>query len=619
MAHIKDVTIGSNTYLIEPRIYAITSGTTSAFTASIDNFELVTGVIVTLKMNAANEANATLKVGTTDTKNIQYKNTNITAGALKANRFYSFIYDGTNWQLIGELDTNNVTQTLTTANNNYPVLFAGTANSSTSTEGVRKHSGLIYNPSTSTLTATNFNGTATKINITASAPTTSSIIGYLAISSGGTSGSRNLLAQQSLYIYDNIDANQKITGVYLNIGQSNNTSGGITLWSARSSYYGNIVPPADINDSNKTWTLPDVSGTIALTNSNITGTAANVTGIVAVTNGGTGSSSTLAAANNLGLMYWGSEGGTNLTSGDDLNSFIDSNIGNYRSATSATSKTLLNAPFNAAGFKFSVLRGYLERYTIQMAWGTSVTPWLRIQNGETNTDGTPKATWSHNDINAGWAKVVYARLTKTINSNSYDTFSSLGNSTQPVYVSSDGAITACTSYADASVASADKLTGLNGRSTIMAWGNQTGTVITCFNSAGGGGWGFRDNNPASGQMSMTIDGTIYIKEGAQDISNAVKSFSVSGQTVTYTNLWGNSGTFTTQDTKNTAGSTNSTSKLFLIGATSQSTNLTTNSYQYTYTNNGLLSSTKLGLNASGTEKFRMEWNSTDLSVDFIFA
>jgi len=102
----------------------------------------------------------------------------------------------------------------------------------------------------------------------------------------------------------------------------------------------------------------------------------------------------------------------------------------------------------------------------------------------------------------------------------------------------------------------------------MTWGNQTGSVITCFATPKGGGWGFRDDNPAAGQVSMTIDGTIYIKEGGVNISDAVKSFSVSGQTVTYTNLWGDTGTFTTQDTKNTTGSTDSTSKLYLIGATS---------------------------------------------------
>ena len=72
------------------------------------------------------------------------------------------------------------------------------------------------------------------------------------------------------------------------------------------------------------------------------------------------------------------------------------------------------------------------------------------------------------------------------------------------------------------------------------------------------------------------------------------------------------------DTKNTAGSTNSASKLYLIGATSQAANPTTNSYQYTYTNNGLLSALKLGLNLNGTEKAHLEWNNTDQSIDFIF-
>lgn len=175
-----------------------------------------------------------------------------------------------------------------------------------------------------------------------------------------------------------------------------------------------------------------------------------------------------------------------------------------------------------------------------------------------------------------------------------------------------------TADANKTVKYANMLTGFSTRAATMTWGNQTGSVITYLSSAGGGGWGFRDNNPASGQLSMTIDGTIYIKEGAQDISAAIKSLSVSGQTVTWTNLWGTTGTITTQDTKNTAGSTNSTSKLYLIGATSQAANPTTNSYQYTYTNNGLLSALKVGLNLNGTEKAHLEWNNTDQSIDFVF-
>ena len=64
----------------------------------------------------------------------------------------------------------------------------------------------------------------------------------------------------------------------------------------------------------------------------------------------------------------------------------------------------------------------------------------------------------------------------------------------------------------------------------------------------------------------------------------IKSFSVSGKTVTFTRGDGTTGTFTTQDndTKNTAGSTNSSSKLFLIGATSQGANPQTYSHDTAY-------------------------------------
>lgn len=66
-------------------------------------------------------------------------------------------------------------------------------------------------------------------------------------------------------------------------------------------------------------------------------------------------------------------------------------------------------------------------------------------------------------------------------------------------------------------------------------------------------------------------------------------------------------------------SSNNTSRLYLVGATSQSTTgVDSYSYQYTYTNNGLLSALKLGLNLNGTEKAHLEWNNTDQSIDFIF-
>lgn len=69
-------------------------------------------------------------------------------------------------------------------------------------------------------------------------------------------------------------------------------------------------------------------------------------------------------------------------------------------------------------------------------------------------------------------------------------------------------------------------------------------------------------------------------------ANAITGLSVSGRTITYTKGDGSTGTITTQDnntdTKNTAGSTDSSSKLFIIGATSQASNPQTYSHDTAY-------------------------------------
>jgi hypothetical protein len=56
-------------------------------------------------------------------------------------------------------DTNNaVTQTATSTNANYEVLFSATADNTTRTEGARKYSNLTFNPSTGNLNTTKING-----------------------------------------------------------------------------------------------------------------------------------------------------------------------------------------------------------------------------------------------------------------------------------------------------------------------------------------------------------------------------------------------------------------------------------------------------------------------------
>lgn len=113
MAYIRDVNITSgNTttqYLIEPTLYGAASTTDlgATYNVTIDNnFALVNGVAIQVKFSVTNKVNATLQANSTGAKNIYYNNAQIAADTLKANHTYTFVYDGTQWQLVGDIDTN---------------------------------------------------------------------------------------------------------------------------------------------------------------------------------------------------------------------------------------------------------------------------------------------------------------------------------------------------------------------------------------------------------------------------------------------------------------------------------------------------------------------------------
>ena len=69
------------------------------------------------------------------------------------------------------------------------------------------------------------------------------------------------------------------------------------------------------------------------------------------------------------------------------------------------------------------------------------------------------------------------------------------------------------------------------------------------------------------------------------------------------------------DTKNTAGSTDTSSKIFLIGATSQAANPKTYSDNQVYTTNGQLNANTVRV----AEKVILQYNSSTESLDFVFA
>lgn len=90
-----------------------TAAGTAIKTVDCPGFELTTGTVVIVKFtvtNTAAVADLQLNVNGTGAKGIKYRNANLSAASvLTANRIYAMLYDGTYWQIIGDLDTNSNT------------------------------------------------------------------------------------------------------------------------------------------------------------------------------------------------------------------------------------------------------------------------------------------------------------------------------------------------------------------------------------------------------------------------------------------------------------------------------------------------------------------------------
>ena len=113
-----------------------TAAGTAAKTVSLTGFTLVTGAIVTVKFTVTNTAaNPTLNVNGTGAKAIMYRGSAISAGYLAANRVYIFVYDGTDYELIGDIntDTNTTYNTGTASTPGLTKLYTGTGSNTDGT------------------------------------------------------------------------------------------------------------------------------------------------------------------------------------------------------------------------------------------------------------------------------------------------------------------------------------------------------------------------------------------------------------------------------------------------------------------------------------------------------
>ena len=114
-----------------------TAAATAEKAVSVTGFTLETGAEVCVKFTVTNTASpVTLNVNSTGAKQIQYRGTAISAANIAANRVYRFVYDGTYYQLQGDINTDTtVTQNVSTASGLYPILCRNVTGTSTGTGG----------------------------------------------------------------------------------------------------------------------------------------------------------------------------------------------------------------------------------------------------------------------------------------------------------------------------------------------------------------------------------------------------------------------------------------------------------------------------------------------------
>lgn len=155
-----------------------TAAATVEKVVACSNYTLVTGSRIIVKFTVTNTAaNPTLNVNSTGAKAIYYRGAAINAGYLAAGRTYEFVYNGTQYELVGDIDTNTntdtkVTNTLATTTKAY---VTGTTTETTNTGTQVFDTGVYLDTVAGQLTAKTFKG-----NLSGNATTASSCTGNAA-------------------------------------------------------------------------------------------------------------------------------------------------------------------------------------------------------------------------------------------------------------------------------------------------------------------------------------------------------------------------------------------------------------------------------------------------------
>ena len=114
---ISSLKFGSGTYVFTtPYATCNTPLSTKAKEATTtpgSNFSLETGARVLVKFSKPGGSSPTLNINNTGAKPIYYRGSAVATNQIRAKGTYEFVYNGSEWDLIGDVDTN--TDTLNTA------------------------------------------------------------------------------------------------------------------------------------------------------------------------------------------------------------------------------------------------------------------------------------------------------------------------------------------------------------------------------------------------------------------------------------------------------------------------------------------------------------------------
>jgi hypothetical protein len=147
------------------------TSSTATLTATVEGItEYYVGLLVAIRMPFSNVASSTLNINGLGAKSIYYQNTTTSASRMPANSVVMLVYDTTTvsggcFKLLYSYNSDvAVRQYQVTTDTNYPILSRYNTTDKTGTYDstyTRFCSNVTINPSTATITATNFNGLAT--------------------------------------------------------------------------------------------------------------------------------------------------------------------------------------------------------------------------------------------------------------------------------------------------------------------------------------------------------------------------------------------------------------------------------------------------------------------------